>query len=226
MRLLALIFIPLLTCSAFAKAEHFCMSRHIHEAMLLNQERKPQYAALTGGKSIPVSETLMDYEKALIIQSRLADLVALPFQWTGSSIMCAEFVSMSETPPFRTHYEVGAPNIMNFHPASWREIGTSLQGAVKNNDFQMVKTIADRQIVELEKEPRFNCMMRHFLESIRRIAGLAPSYKYGTFISKRLLLGHLNDFELVAEIDQRAAPVQASGVPIICQDVPHIPPAP
>jgi hypothetical protein len=51
--------------------------------------------------------------------------------------------------------------------------------------------------------------------------------KWGAgFISNQMLAGHLDGLEESARIDMLAAPVQAMNLPIICQDVPYIPPAP
>jgi hypothetical protein len=41
-----------------------------------------------------------------------------------------------------------------------------------------------------------------------------------------MLAAHLDSLDESARIDMMAAPVQAMNVPIICQDVPYIPPAP
>lgn len=69
-------------------------------------------------------------------------------------------------------------------------------------------------------------MIRHFLESIRRVAGLAPTYGVRTmFISKQMLWAHVRSLKKASELDQMAAPLQAEGLPILCQDVPYIPAA-
>jgi hypothetical protein len=201
------------------------MYRHVQEALTLNQERQPHYSAITGGKSIPVSKALIQFEKTLITQSRFADFIARPYQWAGIPIACVEYISMSETPQFRTHYLEGPPNLMDFRPAKAEVLVNLLKAEVKHKNFELAETIADLQIGEIEKEPRFNCLIRHLLESMRRVAGFARQHAAGSFISKQLLKGHLKALETASQIDRIAAPIQAAGVPIVCQDVPFIPPA-
>jgi hypothetical protein len=123
-----------------------------------------------------------------------------------------------------------------FHQPDISLIKIALTAALQSDDFDGMVAISTEHIEELEKEPRFNCMVRHFLESVRRIAGLAPQYQvlaktklgsYGTkFISKRILKGHIKALDEAAHIDLLSAPVQAQNIPIVCQDVPHIPAAP
>lgn len=70
------------------------------------------------------------------------------------------------------------------------------------------------------------------LESIRPTASLAPLYKQAAkekkvkspgFVVQGFLRSHLEILTEATEIDYLAAPLQAEGLPIICQDVPHIP---
>lgn len=210
------------------------MYRHVYEAMLLNQLRKPLYAELTNGRSLMVSETLIAFEKDLILKSRMADLAALPFQWAGVQIVCEDYISMNEAPVFRTHYSQGPPRLEDFIPVKVSSVKDSLQVLLDAGDFKSVEIVANDRVLALEAEPRFNCMMRHFLESIRRVAGLASIHnekareKLGVgsvYLSKMMVKGHLRVLDKASALDRLAAPLQAAGVPILCQDVPSIPAA-
>lgn len=234
-RTLVLIF-TLFLCSAPAiGAEHFCMVRHIEDAMRLNEERKPLYAALSNGESVKVSEALIQFEKNLIWQSKFGDLVSYPFQAAGIPILCSDYISMEKTPAFANQFAQGVPQAQDFVPAPLKGIKESLEKAIDKKDYAQIVKIADTYIVTLEKEPRFNCMVRHFIESLRRVAGLAPQYQKMTdstvaswglrFISQKTLKGHLEFLDEAARIDKLAVPTQIKGIPILCQDVPAIPPA-
>jgi hypothetical protein len=76
-------------------------------------------------------------------------------------------------------------------------------------------------------------MTRHLLESALRITNGARRYAAEAEargvaspagLSRALLSMHLTTLGEGARLDRRAAPLQAEGVPIICQDVPPIPP--
>lgn len=212
------------------------MYRHIDDAMMLNHARAPVYRALSAGKSTAVSEAMISFEKDLLRGAKIADAVAFPLHLQGIPILCSDYVSMSETPAFRPTYKNGAPNMLQFKRPPLQSLKDSLSVALKYNDFDQMVEISTRAIHELEKEPRFNCMVRHFLESIRRVAGLAPQYQMMTesklsagtakFLSKKILSGHLKSLDEAGHIDLLAAPIQVMNIPIVCQDVPHIPVAP
>ncbi|MBS1972130.1 MAG: hypothetical protein JSU04_17600 [Bdellovibrionales bacterium] len=212
------------------------MYRHIDDAMILNQARAPIYNRLSNGESAIVSEAMISFEKGLLRSASLADAAAFPFQLSGIPILCVDYIHMSETPSFRNSFAQGAPKLSQFHPLNIQSVKTALTAALQSDDFESMIEIATQSIEELNKEPRFNCMVRHFLESARRIAGLAPQYQvmagsrlsaYGTkFISKKILKGHIKSLDEAARIDLLSAPVQAQNIPIVCQDVPHIPTAP
>ncbi|WP_413290310.1 hypothetical protein [Bdellovibrio sp. HCB337] len=208
------------------------MYRHVHEAMILNEARKPLYAELTDGRSLAISEALISYEKDLLLKSRIADITARPFQWAGVPIVCEDYISINATPQFKAHYPSGAPLLQNFVSVKVGDYVKVLEPSIKAGDFKRVEKISHQAVEELSQEPRLNCMVRHFLESIRRVAGLAEKHDQksravlgvGTkFLSKKMLIVHLDELQFAADLDKMAAPLQAAGVPILCQDVPAIP---
>lgn len=91
---------------------------------------------------------------------------------------------------------------------------------------------ADQRVQELEKKPRYNCLVRHMLESIRRMTILIPQQEAlaqerlkttALPIANTVLKSHIGYLKESSRIDKIAAPLQAEGLLIICQDVPHIP---
>lgn len=89
---------------------------------------------------------------------------------------------------------------------------------------------AEAFIREMDKNP--NCMVKHILESIRRIATLAPQCDLlakqkniisPLFLSRTVLRSHIMLLDESAKIDFYATPLQAEALPIVCQDVPTFP---
>ena len=88
---------------------------------------------------------------------------------------------------------------------------------------------------DLEDYPNFHCMVRHLLESMLRISNLAPIHEREATelglpptrdLSWTLVRMHTLVLTEAVEVDGLAAPLQAEGLPIICRDVPPIPPLP
>ena len=78
-------------------------------------------------------------------------------------------------------------------------------------------------------------MLRHLVESALRVANVAEHHaalaEAAGLPSPRRLLSlllqmHLWGFSFAARLDDEAAPLQAAGLPILCQDVPAITPYP
>ena len=85
-------------------------SRHLKEAICLNLERMPRYAALTGDKSIPFSKKLIRSEKTALLGSWIFDSIGDKLQAKGVPYMKEEFVEISLVHDFSAHY----PKEINF----------------------------------------------------------------------------------------------------------------
>ena len=210
------------------------MSRHLREAMTLNDQRKPVYAALTGNKSVPVSEALVSFEQDLLMKAYFIDLLAFPMQIQNIPIACNDLMSMQDIPQFHTVFAHGLPKKENYLAIDAQIVKRSFSKALAQKDFERIVQISDAWLVQIEKESRFNCLMHHFLESIRHFAGSARYYEKleaqrnisgADFLSMKLINGQIDALDEVARIDRLAESVHMMGVPIICQDVPRIPKA-
>ncbi|HLL48487.1 MAG TPA: hypothetical protein VK399_17425, partial [Longimicrobiaceae bacterium] len=89
------------------------------------------------------------------------------------------------------------------------------------------------ELAALEAVPCYHCMLRHLLESMLRVTSLAPTHaaraeaagmKSTAGLSRLVLRLHLFALVDAAKLDVVAAPIQARGIPILCQDVPPISP--
>ena len=214
--------------------ESRCMERHLREAAALNRERMPLYDSLSGGRSRAISRRLIWTERLAIPVAWYVDWRAREFQREGIRIVCDDFVPMANTPEFRARAADPPPPLSAFEPADARRIRRVIDRAYDRGGFPAVSAALEAELRRLEEEPRFHCMLRHLLESALRISNQAPRYAAEAearglvaspeALSRTLLELHLGMLGEAAKLDARAAPLQAEGIPIICQDVPPIPP--
>lgn len=205
---------------------------HLREAIALNRERLPRYAALSGGASLPLSRTLIRAETLALPVARAVDRRAAPFQARGVGIVADEFIAMANTPPFREHAPIDAAGFRR--QSGWR-LGWRVARAFRAGGFAAAENEIARELRRLESAPGVHCMLRHLLESARRVCRLAPVHAARAAelgiespepLSRRLLWLHLLALPAAARLDARAFPLQARGIPILAQDVPPIPPGP
>lgn len=213
-----------------------CFMDHLHEALELNAHRKPLYSSLSRGASEKVSEGLMAMERSMLWwNNHLASYEswAAPYEKEGIAILCDSYVSMSSVSSFAESFVGGPPPVAA--TVSPRKVVKVLDLTTKATlgNWQGLKTSALAQIEALG-DTRLNCLSRHFLESIARIAAFAPVHeaqarKAGlsnpTWIHRRMILGHLYYMSQVIRLDEAARPLQLKGLPILCQDIPliHVP---
>lgn len=199
----------------------------------MNRERAPDYARLSNHRTEEISSKLIAGERLAIFGSYLFynfDFLAQDYQAHGINIVCDEFVPMSLTPAFQGISST-KPSLANYQSLPALKIHRELRRALRS-DFSEVKSISVKWIHHIEAtEPRFNCMTRHLLESVARIASLAPAHiakaaslglSSPQWLSEDMISSHLTMIHSAVEIDGLAAPVQADGLAIICQDVPPI----
>ncbi|HEV2147105.1 MAG TPA: hypothetical protein VGR37_06865, partial [Longimicrobiaceae bacterium] len=105
--------------------------------------------------------------------------------------------------------------------------------ALARDGFGGAAAALGAELAALEATPCCHCMLRHMLESMLRVATLAPVHaaraeeagmRSTAGLSRLLLRLHLLALSDAAKLDVLAAPIQARGIPILCQDVPPIPP--
>jgi hypothetical protein len=213
--------------------ESRCMERHLREAARLNEERMPRYAELTGGRSREISRRLIRTERLAVPVAWYLDRRARRFQRAGIPVVCDDFVPMANTPPFRERAADPPPPLSAFARADARRIRRAVRRAQRTGGFPAASAALRAELARIEGTPAFHCMLRHLLESALRVSVLAPRHVAGARargltdspeeLSRDLLDLHLDALGEAAELDRRAAPLQAEGIPILCQDVPPIP---
>jgi hypothetical protein len=207
-----------------AGAARGCFAAHLWDAAQVNADRAPGYARLSEGRSWWLSAQLIGAEVALLPLALSMDLLAEATSVRDDVGLCDLFEPMSEAPPqrvVRATRPLGKPAVVD---ASL--LARTLSRA-HDTSLASLALAAEVELARLDS-PRFNCMTRHMLESVRRSALVASRSQRA---NEREVLGlmvdlHLAGMRRAVALDEGAAALQREGVSIVCDDVPHIPRAP
>ncbi len=207
-----------------------CLAEHLREAVAQNRARMPLYAEASNGESERVSKLLIGLEEASIVVAARVDEPSAVYHAAGIPIVCDGVVPMSWTPPF---VAVSLRSVNDtFTPLNGEAVAADLRDALAKGGPDAVAALAHQWIGRLASTPHRHCLVRHVLESVARIALLAEDHERlarrrklpsPAGIDDDLLRAHLSGLGVSAYLDEQAAPIQARGVPILCNDVPTIP---
>lgn len=204
---------------------------HLREAIRLNRERSPRYAELSGGESRAISRRLVAAELLLLPFARWCDRRAAPYHRAGIPLLEALFMPMGSAPPFEAGLRSADRARQAPRPRA-SEIRRRVGAAYRSGGFATAADALEVELAALSGAPRANALVRHLLESARRLAVLAPAH--ATLASVRgmssptpllslLLRAHLWGLAPAAALDRRARPLQERGILILVQDLPTIP---
>jgi hypothetical protein len=206
--------------------------RHIREAIELNRRRAPLYAEASEGVSLPLSRALIWRERLLLPFARWIDRRAERYRRAGIPLMDELFVSMDDAAPFLPLVAVEPPRGA---PPDPRIIAGRLREAFRRGGFSSAADLLDRELDRLAADTAYWCMSRHMLESARRICSVGPEHVERSLsvglpspepIHRLLFRLHLVGLSSAHRLDARAYPLQRRGIPILCRDLPPIPPRP
>ncbi len=223
----ALLLVFIRSSYATEKSSEGHFAKHVLDAYNINTERLPLYSELTNGKSEKVSRKLLFMESLLLPVAKLMDMHAFYFQQEGIAVLQKELMPMDLLP-----FKEQAEKATAFFPLDISKLKSDLNELLDQDDFINFSKKTDEYLTLLENEKGAHCLVRHFLESIRRSANYAPIHIRETQnlniaspkkLIKRFIKLHLFAFKNAEAIDHLAYPLQAEGLPIICQDVPVIP---
>lgn len=208
-----------------------CFQDHLYDAIAQNHKRAPIYASLTHGDSALLSSAMISSERAALVTAFEVDAAAAKFEEAGVFVVCDAFVSMRKTPELLAQGPEPFPKLKAFRPLKLEAPTRIWRRQIQAKRFDQLANSLRTTIAALEREPRFNCMTRHTLESMLRIATQVPlqegkaknlGMSSPAPISARMLSLHLEALKIAHNLDRMAAPIQAKGLPIVCQDVPPI----
>lgn len=205
-----------------------CFETHLIDAIALNQERTPHYAAASGGRSQAISSRLISSERTLLPVARRFDASAAAWQRAGIGVMCDEFVPMDRAPSFVDRV---APPTSPFVSRSGVAIAARLTAKLTLGGHPALRAAIEAELADLAATPQYHCMLRHVLESTRRAIDQGAAHELAAerlglpsphSLSRDFILAQLAGIALATGLDRAAAPVQAAGIPIVCRDVPPI----
>jgi hypothetical protein len=209
-----------------------CFESHLLDAIELNQERAPLYASASAGRSQRISSRLITSERALLPPSRWLDRRAASWQAAGVGLLCDELVSLDDAPAFVAR--VTPPATAYVRPDGLA-IAAGLTGALLSAGYDGLHAAIETELAALAPTPAYHCMLRHVLESTLRAVNLAPVHEAESAqlglaspraISRDLIVAQIGLIAVATTLDDDAAALQADGIPILCRDVPPIPPGP
>ena len=202
---------------------------HLQEAIALNRERAPRYAALSAGASRPISRGLITAEYLLLPVARWFDRRAAPYHRAGIPLLETLFVPMALAPAFGSvRLSNDGPTGRGPRPAAIRR---RVGRAYRAGAFTGAASALETELAALAVAPHADCLVRHLLESAHRLATFAPGHlarcdEQGlpspAPILARLFRMHLWGLTPAAALDRRARPLQARGIAILAQDLPPI----
>jgi hypothetical protein len=211
--------------------------QHLRDAIALNRARAPRYAALSGGQSLAITRRLVLAERALLPVAWWFDRRAAAYHAAGIPLLEELFVSMEGAPAFAADAArpAGASTSMPGGAARAAAVRQRVLAAYRARGFDGAADALDAELAALAADPATDCLLRHLLESARRLAALAPVQirmaRERGLASPRWLLAlllrlHLRGLAAAAALDARAWPLQARGIGILARDLPPIPAPP
>jgi hypothetical protein len=216
--------------SGYAKSySNNCFKQHILESISINTKRKQDYAKLTQGRSNRIFNTLIAYETVTLAPASYFDLLALPFQKQGIELFCHEFMGMNQAPQFDSNNRIKPTEV--FKPFDWKFYKERMEIALKHGNETELKSVLVQALEELKSMPHYYCMTRHLLESIYRFAHFMPirieeaqvkNLKSPKKIITDVMKLHLLGMKESHKIDLLSQPIQKSGIPILCSEIPNL----
>ena len=201
----------------------------MRDAIALNEARAPLYGALSGGRSLAISRRLVRSERALLPVARWFDWRARRWERAGIPILEEIFVPMATAPAFT---ERGTEVRSTGDSANVSTVRHAALRRFRDAGFEGAGTVLGKAIDALGAQPGADCLVRHLLESAHRLTILAPMHvcrarEKGLPSPARLLALllrlHLWGLASARDLDDRARPLQARGIPILANDLPPIP---
>ncbi|MFN8846287.1 MAG: hypothetical protein ACK5V3_06200 [Bdellovibrionales bacterium] len=199
------------------------MTEHIREGMSLNQQRQVVYEKLSGGRSRWVSLALINYEKLAIFYIKtfkVESKLETQAQIRGAPFLCEEF-QMSPNKG-RVNWQIIQPPMKSVKVNSSSILIFKLYRELSKKNLNGHYSLVLNEIKHLLKEPRLNCLYRHVLESMARVAWLGMKDPIRAELSIQLLKTMNLSLLGSRHVDYLAEPLQREGLPILCHDLPVI----
>ncbi len=205
---------------------------HLDDAIVINTQRKIQYAALTKGKSLRYSRKLIFLERLTKVVAWYYDRQTYPFQKMGIPVGKFEFVNMHEIPAFSATYPTDIEVFDKLPEFDYQAQIQSLKSSFQTKSYP--KLIKHGQIIlhALNPYAAHFILYRHLIESIIRFCQMSLIHqtkmkdehlKLRLFkLNHWLIRMHLLVLKRSYQFDQEVFEIQTKGIPFLYQDIPSI----
>lgn len=212
-------------------AQDRCTVTHVREAIELNRERRELYRQDGNDDAARVMNKLIILEKLMLPFSASLDRATMRLQNAGVPMWCEDLVPMNTVPNYQTSVHAPSNHYRTFDKNIRKELVKELRNFKYEQRYELYKSIEGIIKTQLN-DHNYNCLTRHFLEAAARSLQLSDKhYERAPIELKvdvlRALEKLLKQLALAlgsaSKIDDRAASIQARGVPVLCQEMPPIP---
>lgn len=209
-----------------------CFKQHLKDAIELNEGREKAYRELTNGKSFWISKQLIYSEKVSLLYADYLGLKVQKYRESGVPLLCRDFISMQEVPEFSTELRIPRISYNKIAKIKVSSLKRKYKKLVREKEYSKLVASIQEKLSQLALNSEYNCMTRHLLESLGRSSNLVAVYIKESLarglgspekILQNYLKRNISTLSLAYSLDKQAAKIQEKGIPIICQDVPHIP---
>lgn len=227
--MIALFLFTLLTSAL--QAQERCTVVHVRETMKLNRERRELYRQDGNADAAKVLNKLIFLEKLMLPFSASLDRATKKLQNAGVAMWCEDLVPMNTVPGYQAFSDIPAAAYKSFDKKNRKELAKKLRNFKYKQRYELYDEIASIINTQLY-DHHYNCLTRHFLEAAARSLLLTDKHyeqapddlKMDVEKSLEKLLGQLAlALGSASAIDDKAAAVQAKGIPVLCQEMPPIP---
>jgi len=192
----------------------------------------PLYAKLSNGQTTPFSKKLIRSEKFALSGAWIFDRIGDKYQRKDIAYMKNEFVEMSMVADFSPQYPDGIDFNLPLRKINLEAFCKLAKQLNAQKQFNQLVQHCTTTLEELVSQSHVYCMVRHLIESIRRVAFFIPVYeqqcktlniKAPTVCSQRLIWLHIIALPESEKFDIAVSSIQNKNIPFIYQDLPHIP---
>ena len=209
-----------------------CTAIHVKEAMQINRERRELYRLDGNHDAAKIMNRLIFLEKIMLPFSASLDRVVRPLQEKNIPMWCKDLVPMDTVAQYQSQTSPPEQSFKAISKAKIKRLKKSMRNFRYKNRAELYDQIALTITNDLS-DHHYNCLLRHFLEAAARSLLLAPEHMSLALeiedqeLVKRsvekLIRQLSNALGLARSIDVKAAPIQARGIPVLCQEMPPVP---
>lgn len=205
-----------------------CISKHLREAIQLNESRAPLYGEVSGGRSRHISYLLITLERLTLTTLRPIETAAEEYQKRGIPLLCLDVVPMTGARGFS---ERTLKPTDSYQPFDSISTSIELSGSILPGSDSTLEATLLRSLSILNKNTHYNCFSRHIIESLLRSVRLKPYYRRLSLekglrdpapIIRTYVSSQIAALPAASLLDSQSAELNAQGIPIICNVVPNI----